>query len=74
MPLKYFDIKIKNKEEKGVVGYIDYLFPLVEEALVDVYNFVINRNRTIYKILTDSNIIAGGAQGHLFEKYVICNI
>jgi len=74
LPLKYFDIKIKNKEEKGEIGNIEYLYPLVEEAFVAVYNFIINRNRTIYKILKDSNIIAGGAQGHLFEKYVIYNI
>ena len=74
LPLKYFDVKIKNKEKKGIVGYIEYLFPLVEEALVDVYNFVINRNGTIYNILKDCKIIAGGAQDHLFEKYVIYNM
>ena len=47
---------------------------MVEEALVDSYNYVINRNGTIYEILKKSHIIAGGAQGHLFEKYVIYNM
>ena len=74
LPLKYFNVKIKKEETEKNLGYIEYLFPLVEEALVDIYNFVINRNGTIYEILRDSKIIAGGAQGHLFEKYVIYNM
>ena len=74
LPLKYFNVKIKKEEGKNIVGYIEYLFPLVEEALVDIYNLIINMKGTIYKILKDSKIISGGAQGHLFEKYVIYNM
>ena len=76
LTLKYFNVQIKNNKinKENISGYIDYLFPLVEEVLVDIYNFIINKYGTIYKILKDSKIISSGTQGNLFEKYVIYNI
>jgi hypothetical protein len=71
LPFKYFDIILLDKKKNGKVVY---LFPLVEEIMVDIYYYIINRNGTIYQIFVDSNLINSSSKGNMFEKYVIYNM
>ena len=69
--LKYFNI-IPDNEKKGNFKII-YLYPIVEEIIVEIYNFIINKNPDIFKLLEKTKI-DNGAKGGLFEKYVIFNM
>ena len=66
---KYFDIR-KNPDENKRQFEIVYLYPIVEEIMVELFSKMFYNNirfNDIEKILN----IDGGAKGYVFEKYVI---
>ena len=71
LSFKYFDIKLDNNNK---TGFIKYRFPLIEEIMVELYNYVISKNSQIYMIFKKGNILPRNSLGGLFEKFVIYKI
>ena len=67
IPFKYFNIKkCENNDE---LAYIEYNFPLVQEVLGEIYEYIIYGNSSIYNIFNEVKLDAG-ALGGIFEKLV----
>ena len=66
---KYFDIR-KNPDINKNEFEIIYLYPIVEEIMVELFSKMFYKN---FKFMVISNLlnIDGGAKGYVFEKYVI---
>ena len=71
LSFKYFDIELNDNNK---TGFIKYRFPLIEEIMVELYNYVISKNGQIFMIIKKGNILPRSSLGCLFEKYVIYNI
>ena len=71
LSFKYFDIELNNNNKTGL---IKYQFPLIEEIMVELYNYVISKNNQINMIFKKGNFLPRSSLGCLFEKYVIYNI
>ena len=67
IPLKYFNIK--KSENNSRLAYIEYNFPLVQEVLGEIYEYIIYENSSIYNIFNEIKLDAG-ALGGIFEKLV----
>ena len=65
--LKYFNIK--KSENNSRLAYIEYNFPLVQEVLGEIYEYIIYENSSIYNIFNEIKLDAG-ALGGIFEKLV----
>ena len=66
IPFKYFDIQDTRKNYCKII----FNFPLVGEAMTEVYEKIIYASKSIYSIFNDIGLDQG-ALGGLFEKYVI---
>ena len=55
------------------MAYIEYNFPLVQEVLGEIYEYIIYGNSSIYNIFDEINLDAG-ALGGIFEKLVSYHI
>ena len=83
VPYKYFDPKIireknkkgkkKNKEEKIYIK-INFSFPLIEEIVSELIDYILGFELNIYQQLCDNNLIDGGARGYLFEKFITIHL
>lgn len=67
IPFKYFNIK-KTKNNSSL-AYIEYNFPLVQEVIGEIYEYIIYENSSIYNILNEVRL-DNGALGGIFEKLV----
>ena len=63
--------KIKSKkEEEEIYIKINYSFPLIEEIVSELIEYILTIELNIYKELCENKLIDGGARGQLFEKFV----
>ena len=71
VPFKYFIPEIKMNENSEKYISIKYAFPLIEEVISDLLEYIIYECLNVYKTLIINNDkIDGGARGQLFEKFV----
>jgi hypothetical protein len=66
---KYFDIKKIN----GLFA-IFYKFPIVEEALKEIFYTFIYINKNDYENLLKLDVIKGGGKGYCFKQIVVQNL
>ena len=65
---KYFDIKKNPKKENEFE--IIYLYPIVEEVMVEIFSQIFYQNVELKNIVNVLDI-DGGAKGYVFEKYIV---
>ena len=68
IPFKYFEIVKKEKKGNEDKYIIKFSFPLVGEAMNDIYSQIINTNPSLYSNITNEKQLDEGAKGKFFEK------
>ena len=64
---KYYNISQNENKDKFIISFS---FPLVGEAVNEIYSDIINSNHNIYTKITADSFLDGGAKGKFFEKIV----